>query len=284
VTAVRVDTHQHFWQYDAAEYAWIDGSMAALRRDFLPDDVRPAMARAGFDACVAVQARQSLEETRWLLSLADAHPFVVGVVGWVDLQADDVPVQLRQIAAHPKLVGVRHIVQSEPDDRFLLRPAFCRGVAALEEFDLVYDVLVYSRQLPAAIEFVSRFPRQRFVLDHLAKPGIRGGELREWASRLREIATHPTVCCKVSGLVTEADWRTWNEDLLRPYLDVAFDAFPAERLMIGSDWPVCTVAADYERTMAVVTGYLSTRTAEEREAVLGGTARRVWRLSAVEEL
>jgi L-fuconolactonase len=278
---VRIDAHQHFWKYDAADYAWIDDSMASLQRDFLPDDVRPAMTRAGFDACVAVQARQSIEETRWLLSLADAHPFVVGVVGWVDLQADGARAQLEQAASHRKLVGVRHIVQSEPDDRFLLRPAFCRGISMLQDFDLAYDILIYSRQLPAAVEFAGRFPQQRFVLDHLAKPDIRRGEMREWEARLREIAAHPNVCCKLSGLVTEADWRTWNEGALRPYLDVAFDAFPADRLMIGSDWPVCTVAADYESTMAIVTDYLSTRTTKEREAILGGTAQRVWRLSAV---
>jgi len=278
---VRIDAHQHFWKYDGAEYAWIDESMTALQRDFLPGDVRPSMARLGFDACVAVQARQSLDETRWLLSLADAHPFVVGVVGWVDLRADDAREQLSAIASHPKLVGVRHIVQSEPDDRFLLRPAFCRGIAMLQDFDLAYDILIYSRQLPAAVEFVGRFPRQRFVLDHLAKPDIRGGEMREWEARLREIAAHPNVCCKLSGLVTEAEWRTWTEGELRPYLDVAFDAFPADRLMIGSDWPGCTLASDYERTMRVVRDYLSSRTAEEREAILGGTAKRVWRLDAV---
>jgi L-fuconolactonase len=278
---MRVDAHQHFWAYDAAEYAWIDNSMTALQRDFLPAQANQAMARAGFESCVAVQARQTLDETRALLALADAHPFVAGVVGWVDLQATDARAQLEQVAAHPRLVGIRHIVQSEPDDRFLLQPGFCRGVACLEEFDLAYDILIYSRHLPVAVEFVQRFPRQRFVLDHLAKPDIRGGEMHDWERGLRQIAAQPNVCGKLSGLVTEADWRRWEPSMIRPYLDVAFDCFGAERLMIGSDWPVCTLAADYERTMAVVTDYLSDRPAHERDAVCGGTAQRVWRLNTV---
>jgi L-fuconolactonase len=241
------------------------------------------MAGAGFEACVAVQARQTLEETRWLLSLADAHPFIVGVVGWVDLQAEDAGAQLERLAAHPKLVGVRHIVQAEPDDRFLVRPAFCRGIALLEEFGLTYDLLVYPRHLAVAAELASRFDRQPFVLDHLGKPEIRRGELGEWERGLRRLAKLPNVLCKLSGLVTEAPWGTWTSDQIRPYLDVAFDCFGWERLMIGSDWPVCTLAADYGRTMALVTEYLSGRPRHEREAITGGTAQRFWNI-AQEEL
>lgn len=276
---IRIDAHQHFWRYDAAEYGWIDDSMSALRRDFLPPDLTREMTPLGFDACVAVQARQTLEETQWLLALADAHPFVVGVVGWVDLQADAAREQLQRVAAHPKLVGIRHIAQSEPDDRFLLQPAFCRGVALLEEFGLAYDILIYSRHLPVAAGFVSMFERQRFVLDHLGKPNIRGGEIREWERGLRGIARFPNVFCKLSGLVTEADWRHWSPAQMRPYLDVAFDCFGADRLMIGSDWPVCTVAAEYGRAMAIVIDYVSHRPAAERDAVLGGNARRFWNLN-----
>jgi L-fuconolactonase len=278
---MRLDAHQHFWKYDASEYGWIDDSMAVLRRDFLPAEAHDEMARAGFDACVAVQARQTLEETRWLLALADAHPFIAGVVGWVDLQAVDVRAQLERLAVHPKLVGVRHIVQSEPDDRFLLRPSFCRGVDMLEEFGLAFDILIYNRQLAVAAEFVSRFERQRFVLDHLAKPDIRSGGIQAWERDLRRLAAFPNVRAKLSGLVTEADWRQWTPGQIRPFVDVAFDCFGAGRLMIGSDWPVCTVAADYGRTMSLITDYVSRLTADEQNAVLGGNAAKFWKLKAV---
>ena len=254
--------------------------MRPLRRDFLPDEAKREMTRAGFDACVAVQARQTLEETRWLLSLADKYPFIAGVVGWVDLQSDDVRKQLEQLTRHPRLVGVRHIVQSEPDDRFLLRPEFCRGMALLEEFGLPYDILIYSRHLAAAAEFVARFPRQRFVLDHLAKPPIRTGDIDAWARDLHRLAAFPNVMCKVSGLVTEADWRKWTPEHIRPYLDLAFDYFGPGRMMIGSDWPVCTLAADYARAMAVVTDYVSHLSREERDGVLGGNAQRFWNLAS----
>jgi len=274
----RVDAHQHFWRYNADEYGWIDDSMAALRRDFLPHDLEREIRRSDFDACVAVQARQSLDETRWLLALAEAHPFIVGVVGWVDLQSRDVERDLEGLGRHPKLVGIRHIAQSEPDDRFLLRPAFSRGLARLEEFGLAYDVLIYSRHLPVAAELAASLPRQRFVLDHLAKPDIRGRERVTWERDLRALAARPNVWAKLSGLVTEADWTRWRPADLHPYLDVAFDCFGAERLMIGSDWPVCTVAGDYQRTMRVVAEYVANRPVDERDAVLGGNAMRFWNL------
>ena len=275
---MKIDAHQHFWRYDPAEYAWIDDAMAVLRRDFMPPDAAREMALMGFDACVAVQVRQTLDETRWLLALAGAHPIIAGVVGWVDLQADDVHAQLEGVAANPKLIGVRHIVQSEPDDRFLLRPAFCRGIALLETFGLTYDILVYARHLPVAAELVARFDRQPFVLDHLAKPDIRRGEIAAWEKDLRRLAAFPNVFCKVSGLVTEADWGQWTPAQVRPYLDVAFDCFGPRRLLIGSDWPVCTVAASYARTLGLVTEYLSGHAAEDRAAVLGGNAQRLWNL------
>lgn len=275
---MKIDSHQHFWCYSASEYGWIDGSMAALRRDFLPAELRREMSRVSVDACVAVQARQTLEETRWLLELADANPFVAGVIGWVDLQADDAGDQLARFVDHPKFLGVRHIVQSEPDDRFMLQPAFCRGIALLAGHDLTYDILIYPKHLSAAAELVSQFPHQRFVLDHLAKPHIRAGELRAWEKGIRELAAWPLVFCKLSGLVTEADWTRWTTDDMRPYLDVAFDCFGADRLLVGSDWPVCTLAADYARTMAVVEDYMAQRPTHERNAVMGENAARLWQL------
>jgi L-fucono-1,5-lactonase len=275
---MRIDTHQHYWHYDARDYAWISDEMPSLKRDFLPDDVRPLMDRSGVDLAIAVQARQTPDETVALLALADRHPFIAGVVGWVDLQADDVAERLATCVDHPKLVGLRHIVQDEPDDRFLLRPAFCRGIALLSQFDLTYDILVYPRHLPVVAEFLSRFPSQRFVLDHLAKPEIRHGRLDAWARALEDVAAHPRVMAKLSGLVTEASWADWTVGDLAPYLDVALDLFGPDRLMIGSDWPVCTLAADYTRTMAAFTHHLAGRPARVQDAILGGNAQRFWKL------
>jgi L-fuconolactonase len=275
---MRVDSHQHFWRYTPAEYGWIDDAMAPLRRDFLPAELRGEMDGASIDACIAVQARQTLHETRWLLDIADAHPFVAGVIGWIDLQADDALGQLEPFLGHPKLVGLRHIVQAEPDDRFMLRPEFCRGISLLADCGLTYDILIYPKHLGAAAELVARFPRQRFVLDHLAKPEIRAGEMRDWAEGLRALASFPLVFCKLSGLVTEADWTRWTVTDIRPYLDVAYECFGADRLLLGSDWPVCTVASDYRRTIALVDDYMCGKPAAERDAVMGGNAARLWRL------
>jgi L-fuconolactonase len=278
---VRLDAHVHFWRYDPAEYGWIDDALGPLRRDFLPEDLAPLAAAAGIDGVVAVQARQSLAETAFLLDLADRHGLVRGVVGWIDLQAADVAAQAARFRGRP-LVGVRHVVQDEPDDAFLLRPAFVRGIAALEDLGLAYDLLIRPRQLAAAAELVARLPRQRFVLDHLAKPDIAHGGLAAWEPGLRRLADRPNVLAKLSGLVTEADWSRWTPDTLRPYLDVAWDAFGPERLMAGSDWPVCTVAGSYERVVGTVAAYLSSRPAREREAVLGDNAARFWNLRTEE--
>jgi L-fuconolactonase len=275
---MRIDAHQHFWRYNAEEYDWIDDSMSALRRDFLPADLKPELGAAGFDACIGVQARQTLEETRWLLELAGQNPFIAGAVGWVDLRADNVRQQLATAATNPKLIGVRHIVQAEPDDHFLLRPNFLRGIAALQEFDLTYDILIYPRHLPVAVEFVQRFPEQRFVLDHLAKPFIKAQTVEPWASHLRELAKNPNVFCKLSGMVTEADWKNWKAEHFRPYLETAFEAFGPDRLMIGSDWPVCKVAGSYGQVMSVVTDFLDRHTPDAREKILGKNAQRFWRL------
>ncbi len=275
---MHIDAHQHFWIYDPQEYEWIDNSMAALRRDFLPHDLKPELDRAGFQGSVAVQARQTIEETRWLLELTASSPLVLGVVGWVDLQSPDVRSQLQAFAQNPRLVGIRHIVQGEPDDRFLLRPDFMRGIALLEEFDLSYDILIYTKHLKVAAEFVRQFPRQRFVLDHLAKPRIKDGSLQPWTRGIEELATFPNVMCKLSGMVTEADWQHWKPEHMEPYLDVAFKCFGPQRLMIGSDWPVCAVAAPYSRAMSVVKDYLIRFSVADQEAVLGGNAQRFWKL------
>jgi len=276
---MRIDAHQHFWRYEPHEYEWIDESMGVLQRDFLPEHLEPLLRGFGFDGCVAVQVRQSLEETRWLLELAEQFPFIHGVVGWVDLREAAVRETLAALSVHRKLVGVRHIVQSEPDDRFLLRPDFLRGIGMLEEFGLAFDVLIYKKHLRVTAEFVSRFPRQRFVLDHLAKPPIKSGELNDWERGIRELAVSPNVVAKLSGLVTEGDWGAWSPEQIRACLDVAFECFGAPRLMIGSDWPVCTLAGTYERVMGVAVEYVRERcSANEADAVLGGNAAGFWRL------
>ncbi len=277
---MHIDSHQHFWIYNPAEYEWIDDSMAALQSDFLPAHLKPEIESTGFGGSVAVQARQTVAETRWLLGLAGRSAAILGVVGWVDLRAPDVQSQLRTLAANPKLIGIRHVVQSEPDDRFLMQPEFMRGISALEEFDLAYDILIYAKHLPLAAEFVTRFPRQRFVLDHMAKPPIKSGDIDSWADGIKRLAEFPNVLCKLSGLVTEADWKHWRAEQIVPYLDVVFEAFGPERLMIGSDWPVCRVAASYAEVIQVVQRYLFGHKPESRDAVLGGNAERFYKLKA----
>jgi L-fuconolactonase len=277
---MRIDAHQHFWKYSRGEYEWIDDSMSQLRRDFLPDQLKTELASAGFDGSVAVQARQTPEETRWLLDLADRSPWILGVIGWADLRSPDIRSQLHVMARNPKLVGIRHIVQSEPDDRFLLQPDFLRGISVLEDFDLAYDILIYSKHLPVAAEFVERFPRQRFVLDHLAKPPIKSGHIDPWAQGIARLAVFPNVFCKLSGLVTEADWQHWKPEQIIPFLDVAFEAFGPDRLMIGSDWPVCLVAASYASALDVVKNYLLQKSPKYKDRILGGNAQQFWRLPA----
>jgi L-fuconolactonase len=273
-----IDAHQHFWRYNLNEYGWIDESMSAIRRDFLPKDLEPELQRNGFRGSVAVQTRQSLEETRSLLELAEESPSILGVVGWVDLCSPGTRKQIERFAKNPKLIGIRHIVQGEADDHFVMRPDFLRGISLLEEFDLAYDILIYTRHLPIAAEFVEKFPRQRFVLDHMAKPPIKSSEIKPWAEGIRRLAEFPNLFCKLSGLVTEADWARWTPEQVHPYLDVAFDCFGPERLMIGSDWPVCLVAASYTGVVDLVKNYLSRYSPEIREAVMGGNAQRFWRL------
>ena len=271
-----IDSHQHFWRYDPVQYDWIDDSMAAIRRDFLPADLHCEMDRAGVRGSIAVQARQTLDETRWLLDLASQHPFIRGVVGWIDLQ-QDVDAQLAGFADDRALVGVRHIVQAEPDG-FLQQPPFAEGLARLEPAGLAYDILVYARQLPQAIELAGRFPRQRFVLDHLGKPDVRRGAFDAWRRHLGELAALPHVCCKLSGLVTEADWHAWTPGQLRPYLDAALDAFGPDRIMVGSDWPVCLVAASYADVIGLVTDAIAEYSEAERQRMLAGTAADFWNL------
>ncbi|SRR5579871_140969 len=275
-----IDAHHHFWKYSAAEYGWIDDSMAALRRDFLPRDLRMTLGRAGVDAAVSVQARQSIEETEWLLELAGHDAQIAGVVGWAPLMDPDVSRTLDRLAAWPKLKAIRHIVQSEPDDRFLLRSDFNRGITELTARHLVYDILIYARHLPVAIEFVDRHPRQRFVLDHIAKPSIRTGAIEPWRTELRELAKRQNVYCKLSGVATEADFTNPRRDHreLQPYIDATLDAFGPRRVMFGSDWPVCLAAVTYARWLKIVEDSIAPLSETEREWVMGRTAREAYSL------
>ena len=276
---MRIDAHQHFWNYSAAEYGWIDDRMAVLKRDFLPPDLQPLLAANGFDGSIAVQARQSLEETRWLLELAEQNNFIRGVVGWVDLASPHVAGELSRFAAYQKLIGIRHIVQGEPDDNFMLLPEFRRGIAMLKDFDLAYDLLLYPRHLPVAVQLVREFPEHRFILDHIAKPLIADGVIEPWARDIRALAECKNVWCKLSGMVTEARWQHWKPADFKPYLEVVFEAFGPGRLMTGSDWPVCTVSATYKDTMAIVSDTIATLVPEEPEGILGGNCARAYRLS-----
>jgi len=273
----RIDAHHHLWRYSPEEYGWIDDAMLMLRRDFLPEELTAEMWAAGVDGAIAVQARQTIEETRWLLDMAERTDAIRGVVGWAPIATAGFAEAIEELRGRPKLKGLRHIVQAEWDE-FLLREDFNRGITAMLGSGLVYDVLIYERQLLPAIQFVDRHPEQMFVLDHIAKPRIREAVLEPWASRLRELARRKNVVCKVSGLVTEADWEAWTPQTLRPYLDVVVEAFGPRRLMVGSDWPVCLVACGYRQWFDVLGEYFRGFSELEREAIFGMTAKQVYRL------
>jgi L-fuconolactonase len=275
---MKIDSHQHFWKYNKSEYDWIDDSMAALRRDFLPVHLAEELSKNGFDGSIAVQARQSLEETDWLLRMSDSNPVIKGVVGWVDLRSSDIYDQLKKYAAHPKLVGVRHVVQGEREDDFILRHDFNRGISFLKEFDLTYDILVFPKQLPYAIKFVEKYPDLTFVLDHIAKPLIKDGILSPWKENIQKLSEFPNVYCKVSGMVTEADWHNWKLQDFKPYLDTVFNAFGSDRVLIGSDWPVCLVTGDYSKVMNIVTDYISGFPELDKGKILGENAAKAYKI------
>lgn len=279
---LKIDAHQHFWRYNATRDTWITDEMSVLKRDFLPQELPPELAAAGIDASIAVQADQSEAETMFLLELANANPRIAGVVGWVDLRSPCLPERLEHFSHFPKLRGFRHIAQSEPDDRFLAGDKFVNGIAQLRRFAFTYDILVYPRQLPAAIDLASRLPDQLFVLDHLAKPEIKSGETEPWAQHIRHLSQNKNVFCKVSGLITEADLQHWKPQDFRAYLDVVFEAFGPDRLLFGSDWPVCLLAASYQQVVEIVTDYLQGFAESDKDKVFGGNAIRFYGLKAAQ--
>jgi L-fuconolactonase len=276
INTIRLDAHQHFWKYNPDEHSWMNDQMTALKQDFFPSDLEPLLRKVGFDGSVAVQARQNLEETRWLLELADGFAWIKAVVGWVDLCSESVRRQLEEFSPNPKLAGVRHVLHDEPDDEFMLKPEFLRGLSQLREFNLAYDLLVFPKHLPIAVKLVKQFPEQRFVLDHLGKPLIRDGVIQPWRDDLLRMAEWPSVFCKLSGMVTEAKWNQWRLEDFHAYLDIVLDAFGPSRLMIGSDWPVCRLSAAYEAALHIVTDYISRYSVTEQAAILGESCARFY--------
>ena len=269
---MRIDSHQHFWIYDPNQYPWMTDELSAIRSNHLPEHLQVEFDRLGIDGSVAVQARQSLDESRWLLKMADESCLIKGVVGWVDLRSEHVEDQLAEFAEHPKFVGVRHVVQDEPDENFMLLPEFIRGISKLKSYDLSYDILVFPKQLPAAIELVKQFPDQSFVLDHIAKPLIKDKEISTWDEYIRELAQFSNLTCKVSGMITEANWTAWKTSDFTPYLDVVFEAFGEDRLMYGSDWPVCKLAGSYRQVYDLTDNYFSQFSPLAKEKFFGGVA------------
>jgi L-fuconolactonase len=273
-----IDSHQHFWKFNATEYPWISESMSVLRRDFDPEDLKPAMEAAGVDGVISVQARQSLEETHSLLRLAGENKFIRGVVGWVPLISDRVKQDLQTLGADPKLRGIRHVLQDEADDQYMLREDLNHGIALLKEFGLAYDILIHEHHLPITLRLVDRHPEQIFVLDHLAKPKIKLGEKEPWARYIRELSQRPNVFCKVSGMVDLADWQTWTQQQLREYFEIVYQAFGADRLLAGSDWPVCLVACGYKRWWDILREWTAEWTSDNREKFFALNAMRAYGL------
>ena len=274
---MKLDSHQHFWKYSPQQHNWIDDSMVSLKRDFLPNDLEPHLIENKIEACVVVQADQSEKETEFLLELATQYEFIKGVVGWVDLRAKNVEERLQFYSQNQYFKGVRHIVQSEKQD-FLLDPAFQNGIGKLGNLNLTYDLLIYSHQIEAAIKLVSQFPNQKFVLDHLAKPNIKNGKIDPWKNQIQRLAQFSNVSCKISGMVTEADHSQWKPSDFIPYLDIVFEAFGENRILFGSDWPVCLLAASYKEVYHLITDYTANFSLEQRDKLFGGNAERIYNI------
>lgn len=272
-----IDAHQHFWFYNPERDTWITDEMAVIRRDFLPADLEPILQENGIDGCVAVQADQSEEETLFLLSMAEAYEFVKGVVGWVDLRSEQLYDRLEYYSQYERLKGFRHVAQAEPTD-FLMRPDVIKGIRQLAAFDFTYDILIYPSQLKAALHLVREVPEVNFVIDHIAKPYIKDQKINTWSNFMAEIAKLPNVSCKVSGMITEADWHNWSKKDFFPYLDIVFEHFGPDRLMYGSDWPVCLVAGSYSQVRNLVEDYVAPWGEAVHQKVFGQNAVRFYNL------
>lgn len=272
-----IDAHQHFWIYDAVRDNWIDDTMEVIRKDFLPKNLKPILDENNIDGCIAVQADQSEEETRFLLNQAKENTFIKGVVGWVDLLSENVDERLAYYAENKKFKGVRHIVQGEAND-FMLRPDFQRGISTLQKYNLTYDILVFPPQLPAAIKLANKYPDQPFVLDHMGKPYIKSGEMANWKRNIELLAKCSNVVCKISGMFTEADWNYWTEKDFTPFLDVVFTSFGVDSVLFGSDWPVCLLAADYREQLDIIKSHINKFSTTDRAKIMGNNAIRFYNL------
>ena len=273
-----IDSHQHFWQYHPVKHAWIDDAMAVIRKDFMPSDLAKVYQENGVDGCVAVEADQNSAETNLLLQLASEYNFIKGVVGWIDLRSDSIESKLEARKSQEKLKGFRHVVQAEADHNFLLRPNFLRGVSLLEKHNYTYDILIFPHQLGATLEFVKRFPNQKFIIDHIAKPYIKDGFYDGWAVLMKEIAKQENVFCKLSGMITEADYNHWKPEQIHPYMDLVLEVFGSNRLLFGSDWPVCLVAGNYSKIKRLVVHFISKLSTHEQQNIMGTNAIKFYNL------
>ena len=273
-----IDSHQHFWNFNQKEFDWINDEMGLIKRSFLPKDLKNTISDTYVEGVISVQARQSLQETQWLLQLASENEFIKGVIGWIPLSQNNVSDLLSDLNKNPLLKGVRHVIQGEPDPRFILGKNFNNGISQLKKFGLVYDILILSHQLTNAIQFVDQHPDQLFVLDHIAKPEIKINEIQIWEGKIKELAQRENVSCKLSGMVTEADFTNWTEDQLKPYFDVVLEAFGPGRILFGSDWPVCLVATSYKAWIDLVKKWISELSINEQEQILGKNAISIYNL------
>lgn len=274
----RIDSHQHFWVYDKERHAWIDDSMQACRQDFLPAHLQPVLQQNGIDGCVAVQVDQTEADNDFTLTLAENNSFIKGVVGWVDLRADNIEERLQHYSKVKLMKGFRHILQAEPDEKFMLNAKFKRGICLLNKYGFSYDILIKPKHLPYAKELVAAFPDQRFVVDHLAKPFIKAGRIDSWKDDIQNLSAYPNVSCKVSGMVTEADWHNCKPEDFIPYLDVVFNAFGANRVMYGSDWPMCNLAGGYAGVLKIIENYVDRLSKDEQALFWAGNAIEFYRL------
>ncbi|MDO6736329.1 amidohydrolase [Wenyingzhuangia sp. 2_MG-2023] len=275
---MNIDSHQHFWKYEPVKHSWIDDEMAVIRKDFMPSDLKSVYQQNNIDGCVAVQADQTLAETDFLLDLATKNDFIKGIVGWVDFRGADIDEVLKHYSQFEKIKGFRHVVQGESDPNFLLRPDFLNGIAKLEQYNFTYDILVFPHQLGSVLEFVKKFPNIKFVIDHIAKPYIKDGFYDGWALLMKEIASYSNVYCKLSGMITEADYKTWSYHELVPYMQLVLNVFGADRILFGSDWPVCLVAGNYEKVRKITTDFIAPLTIDEQESIMGSNAVKFYNL------
>ncbi len=273
-----IDSHQHFWQYHPVKHSWINEDMQILQQDYLPENLYQIYQQNGIDGCIAVQADQSEAETDFLLDLAKNNPFIKGIVGWVDLRSENLEKRLQHYAQYDLIKGFRHVVQDEPDPNFIIGTQFKKGIALLLEYGFAYDILVFPSQLEATLQLIEEFPEHRFVIDHIAKPQIKERGIDDWEKNMRQIAKHTNVYCKISGMVTEADWKNWKYDDFVPYLDIVFEIFGTNRIMYGSDWPVCLLGGNYQSVKGIIETYIGTFTNEDQQKIMGGNAVEFYQL------